>query len=140
MEENNVELELFRQQWRAEVSARSRLDDFKTNPKVNEAQPPKSYHRQSGLSVPPTEILAREQNVDEGPSGNIVPLQAFQFHTSRQSDNDDINGSDNKSGSREPRSALEHYEKAVEMESQGSLGDSLNLYRKAFRVGLPSTG
>jgi F-box protein 9 len=40
-----------------------------------------------------------------------------------------------KTGSREPRSALEHYEKAVERESQGNLGDSLDLYRKAFRVG-----
>ena len=36
--------------------------------------------------------------------------------------------------STEPRSALEHYEKAVERESQGSLGDSLALYRKAFKV------
>jgi len=40
------------------------------------------------------------------------------------------------SSSSEPRSALEHYEKAVERESQGSLGDSLNLYRKAFKVWL----
>ncbi len=31
-------------------------------------------------------------------------------------------------------SALEHYERAVEKESQGSLGDSVNLYRKAFKV------
>lgn len=33
-----------------------------------------------------------------------------------------------------PESALEHYEKAVEKETQGSLGESLSLYRKAFRV------
>jgi F-box protein 9 len=39
------------------------------------------------------------------------------------------------SGSKEPQSAIEHYEKAVEKESQGSLGDSLNHYRKAFKVG-----
>jgi F-box protein 9 len=36
----------------------------------------------------------------------------------------------------EPVSALEHYEKAVEREVAGKLGDSLSLYRKAFRVGL----
>jgi len=35
----------------------------------------------------------------------------------------------------EPVSALDHYEKAVEREVAGKLGDSLNLYRKAFRVG-----
>jgi F-box protein 9 len=36
--------------------------------------------------------------------------------------------------SQEPTSALEHYEKAVEKESQGNLGDSVNLYRKAFKL------
>ena len=33
-----------------------------------------------------------------------------------------------------PRSALEHYERAVEKESLGSLGESVDLYRKAFKV------
>lgn len=33
-----------------------------------------------------------------------------------------------------PRSALEHYEKAVEKETEGDLGESLKLYRKAFRM------
>jgi F-box protein 9 len=37
-------------------------------------------------------------------------------------------------GSSEPVSALDHYEKAVEREAAGKLGDSLSLYRKAFRV------
>lgn len=36
----------------------------------------------------------------------------------------------------EPNSALEHYEKAVEKETHGQLGDSLKHYRKAFKVGL----
>lgn len=34
----------------------------------------------------------------------------------------------------EPESALEHFERAVEKEAEGSLGDSLQLYRKAYRV------
>jgi F-box protein 9 len=34
----------------------------------------------------------------------------------------------------DPVSALDHYEKAVEREAVGNLGDSLQLYRKAFRV------
>lgn len=34
----------------------------------------------------------------------------------------------------EPKTALDHYEKAVERETAGSLGDSVSLYRKAFRV------
>jgi F-box protein 9 len=36
--------------------------------------------------------------------------------------------------SKEPTSALEHYEKAVEREDQGRQGESLSLYRKAFKV------
>lgn len=36
---------------------------------------------------------------------------------------------------KEPETALEHYEKAVERESAGNHGDSIRLYRKAFRVG-----
>ena len=35
---------------------------------------------------------------------------------------------------REPVSALEHYEEAVERERQGKLGESLRYYRQAFRV------
>ncbi|CAK7231705.1 hypothetical protein SEUCBS140593_008015 [Sporothrix eucalyptigena] len=34
----------------------------------------------------------------------------------------------------EPKSALEHYEKGVEKEAMGSLGDSLKHYRTAFRM------
>jgi F-box protein 9 len=44
-------------------------------------------------------------------------------------------GESSKRATKEPETALEHYEKAVERETQGSLGDSLNLYRKAYRVG-----
>lgn len=39
-----------------------------------------------------------------------------------------------KTGSREPRSALDHYEQAVESESHGNLAESVKLYRQAFRV------
>lgn len=43
------------------------------------------------------------------------------------------------SNKREPHSALDHYELAVERESEGSLGDSLNHYRKAYRVRIDPT-
>jgi F-box protein 9 len=35
----------------------------------------------------------------------------------------------------EPSSAIEHYERAVEKETQGQLGESVRHYRKAFKVG-----
>lgn len=136
MEESNPELESFRQQWRAEVSARSKLDDLKINPKTTRAQPAKTLRRLSGLSRFSVENPARPGIIDDEESESMPAFQTFDSHASgNPADNDDIEGYGNKTGSREPRSALEHYEKAVERESQGSLGDSLNLYRKAFRVG-----
>ena len=139
MEESNPELETFRQQWHAEVSARSKLDDSKRNPKINRAQPAKTLRRLSGQSKFSAEKPTRSEFLDDEESGSIPAFQAFDRHTSGKSvDNDDIEGYGNKTGSREPRSALEHYEKAVERESQGSLGDSLNLYRKAFKAGRQS--
>lgn len=63
------------------------------------------------------------------------------YHDLEEQDGERILGDDPSGHSRdgpnkerEPRSALEHYEKAVERESQGSLGDSVSLYRRAFRV------
>lgn len=40
-------------------------------------------------------------------------------------------------GEKTLESALDHFEAAVMREAQGNLGDSLNLYRKAFRVCKP---
>lgn len=136
MDEPNPELESFRQQWRAEVSSRSKLDDSKTNPKINRAQPAKTLRRLSELSRFSAEKSTKPEIVDEEDNESIPAFQAFDSHaTDKSVDNDDIESYGNKTGCREPRSALEHYEKAVERESQGSLGDSLNLYRKAFKVG-----
>ena len=47
---------------------------------------------------------------------------------------EELDHTEDEVGEREPESALEHYEKAVERETQGQLGDSLDLYRKAFKV------
>jgi F-box protein 9 len=139
MEENNPELESFRQQWRAEVSARSRVDDSNINPKVNKSQPTKpSLRRLSGQSRLLSENGKVKQSVNEEASEGVPTFESFNINTKgRLYDDDDIEGFGIKAGSREPRSALEHYEKAVERESQGNLGDSLSLYRKAFKVGSP---
>lgn len=137
MEESNPELETFRQQWRAEVSARSRLDHSKTNANiVNKAQPPKTLRKLSGQSKFSGGGSKRPGVINDEESEPEPSLQAFGPRpNAKLVTNDDIEGYGSKSGSREPRSALEHYEQAVERESQGSLGDSLNLYRKAFKVG-----
>jgi len=130
MEELNPELESFRQQWRAEVSARSKVDESKAQSKGSAAQPPK--RKQPTPSRLATGGAAAENNKDDDTIRDIPTLRGADGGVSSSAAHtEDVGGF---SGIREPRSALEHYEKAVEKESQGSLGDSLNLYRKAFRV------
>ncbi len=122
MEESNPELESFRQQWRAEVSARSQGDGNKSS-KSSNAGPPKISRRTSHI------IGLAPEREDEEYTG---PRHAFKLSGSIRVEGEEAQSS--KPSDKEPQTALEHYEKAVERESQGSLGDSLGLYRKAFRV------
>jgi F-box protein 9 len=120
MEESNPELENFRQQWRAEVSARAQPDTNRpTKPPKASRRPPPITSLSS--SVPLTLAKDGEDHVEpqinsrlDGPSSPGEHTRGFT--------------------TKEPQSALDHYEKAVERENEGSLGDSLSLYRKAFRV------
>lgn len=124
MEESNPELESFRQQWRAEVSAKSRTDGSSKQP--GKTQTSKASRRPPGsssISVPPPDDEEAEERGLETAHDGLDPGPS-----------NDIEGFGGKFGTREPQSALEHYEKAVEREGHGKLGDSLALYRKAFKV------
>lgn len=133
MEEPNPELESFRQQWQAEVSARSRADESKAKSKSSLAQLPK--RRQVGSSKLVAGDTATEYQEKSDFSRDASRLKGSDGAAGALTTaEDDVGSFGNVSETQEPRSALEHYEKAVERENQGSLGDSLNLYRKAFRV------
>jgi F-box protein 9 len=123
MEESNPELETFRQQWRAEVSARAQADGNKASKSSRPARRPPPITSLSS-SVPLNSVKEDEDQVES---------QAFSG-LDGPSHSGEHSGSSWAKDGKEPQSALDHYEKAVERESQGSLGDSLNLYRKAFRV------
>jgi len=140
MEESNPELESFRQQWRAEVSARSKSDDLKGKGRAGIAsRPPRKPPATSSKSTSePSKTEGLEEGAEEDSDEDGPKHQTSVTHKNQPVlDGEDVQGFADKSGSREPRSALEHYEKAVERENQGSLGDSLNLYRKAFKVSGP---
>jgi F-box protein 9 len=122
MSESNSELEAFRQKWREEVSAKAQ-----GSAKLSTQGTSKGLRQSSHIPVIPTNKLSKSRdNDDEGP-------QTISSSSARRLSDGEIVESSN-SRSAEPQSALEHYEKAVERENEGSLGDSLNLYRKAFRV------
>lgn len=118
MDDSNPELESFRQQWRAEVSARSQADRPKTTKPVR--KPPPISSLSSTTTTKTLKPLKEEEEAEE-------PGRTFGDAPVRDELPESFKG-------KEPQSALEHYEKAVEREDQGSLGDSLSLYRKAFRV------
>ena len=133
-DETNSELEYFRKQWQMEVSARS-----KGGPSSSGSQGANNVSRPPG--PPKRESLRPERDhsaaySNELPSG--VLFDGHGYHSLEDLDELRKLGEEGEgihpSNRIELHSALEHYEKAVERESQGNLGDSLALYRKAYRV------
>ena len=127
------ELERFRRQWQEEVIARSRGVASPSKP----ARPPAPLHRnsgtiQSGRTAAPTfhKSYRETEEADE--------LGDYGYHDLENKDESRKLGEAGEGiypNTREdPTSALEHYERAVERETEGNLGDSLNHYRKAYRV------
>ena len=137
-EEANPELETFRQQWREEVTARSKGTSAHQHGRPARPASAKSVS-QPKVSGPPTATREPRNEVQENFEDELVNTyhdldnkdDARRLGESREGVHPDSNA--------EPRSALEHFEKAVEKEAQGSLGDSLNHYRKAYRVIPPSS-
>lgn len=135
MENFGSALEQFRQQWRSEVSARAKSgrkrqtrDDgslqagpSQSSEEPKELVPSPKYH-------PPANLHAEDVDGSEGCSELVDGLAQL---TLRNTDDDEFcQGNTIK----EPMSALEHFERAVEKEDQGNLGDSLSHYRKAYRL------
>ena len=128
MSNAEAELEKFRQQWKEEVSAKTKkqpepragLSGVESTSSHKTTAPPRTSQ--------PTAIPKQSLHDDD----DVVPM-AYHDVDQKQAGRrlDEVAGA---SSSRQPETALEHYEKAVEREGQGSLGDSLSLYRKAFRM------
>lgn len=138
MTSTEAELENFRQQWREEVSAKTKGKSRQGT--LTAAETPQTLSSSSSSKprvtkskVPEASQHARHRSVEEIDEyePHLYPDLGEAQHGRRL---DESIIPPVASGSKEPQSALEHYEKAVEKESQGSLGDSVNLYRKAFRV------
>ena len=132
------ELERFRQQWQREVTQRAKgLPSALLN---KSAQPPRSSSISSGAipSEPAAPPFIRRQSRER--EGQAEETGGEGFHDLEDKDEARRLGNcgerTHPSNRQEPRSALDHYELAVERESEGSLGDSLNHYRKAYRVGV----
>lgn len=147
--ENEAELEAFRRRWREEVQSRNKQPEDQTSRNRLPEQPtsperPKQQHRRKSV-VQPKQPLA-------GPSTSRKPQHTEDddvapkaYHDLPDKDealklgSNEIQNQERARLTQEPSSAIEHYEKAVEKETHGQLGDSLKHYRKAFKVGLLSS-
>lgn len=123
--EDNAELESFRRQWREEVAHRSR----QSRPELSQLKPAVPY----APRFPPThhDASKREEEEDEGAAYGQDEIVHRVGHLQLGSVDDDAF---HKTPQKEPSSALEHFERAVQREEEGSLGDSLQHYRTAYRV------
>lgn len=124
------ELERFRQQWQQEVTQR-----VKGAPSASLTISPQSPSQSiSGATFPPPLIRRESRETEE----HAEDLGEEGYHDLEDKDEKRRLGEAGErihpSITQEPRSALDHYELAVERESEGSLGDSLNHYRKAYKV------
>ena len=139
-DEANPELEDFRKQWKEEVTARSKGASSSGGSRL--ARPlgttrSESTTKQTSIAPAPSPWSFANVPRDEGA---LDGLRTQSYHDleikedARKLGNESVGVHPESHINREPCSALEHYEKAVDRESEGNLGDSLNLYRKAFRV------
>jgi len=127
--DRDAELDSFRRQWKEEVARRAQQQSHSRN--GSSSQPHKDTQNSKKPSVPSSSaIIPGDRDGGAGEIGNVYHNLEGKGHGRRLS-NIDFGES---SKSKEPNSALDHYEQAVEKETQGALGDSLDLYRKAFRV------
>ncbi|KAL1614994.1 hypothetical protein SLS54_009335 [Diplodia seriata] len=122
------ELETFRRQWRAEVSARASHTQPSSGATQRTAHATSSRpHPSQRNKVPlPADRPKDAHTEDDAEPHTYHDLGEKQFGRKLA---DPAPESSNA-----PVSALDHYEEAVKSETQGKLGDSVNLYRKAFKL------
>ncbi|KAL5120331.1 hypothetical protein ACEQ8H_001621 [Pleosporales sp. CAS-2024a] len=133
-----AELESFRRQWREEVTARSKA---RVPPAPAKHGAPSTRPRPSRGGAPGP-AASSSSHVRQRSTDEIDPVAPHAYHDLGERQHGprlDETAPEPESAaapafSREPLSALEHYEKAVEKESEGRLGDSLSLYRRAFKL------
>ena len=143
-QEENPDLEAFRKQWQEEVSARANASSSSSsnNNPATLSDLPLRWTGNSFSSLPRGHSILRKatyiEELTDGPDPAVDHL--IEQNLIEQKDTKQYSGEalkvihQEKENKKEPSSALEHYEQAVERESQGNLGDSLKHYRKAFRV------
>jgi F-box protein 9 len=133
MNPTEAELEKFRRQWKEEVSAKTKKQT-KSSGSSSKTSQHASIKTSPPLRTPQLVTSIKQSWSVYNPDDEVAPAPYHDLEerqTGRTLDGCDEGA---PAASQAPETALEHYEKAVEKEGQGSLGDSLSLYRRAFRM------
>ncbi|KAK0729265.1 hypothetical protein B0T21DRAFT_350182 [Apiosordaria backusii] len=137
--ETNPDLESFREQWRAEVRARHPEQAAPSQPQQQPHRPHQHRQHQHATAGPSTALRTEPLRKPPPPTKKPVTREYDEDYVPSKPFDDPVHpaqtaGDAGVAAKNEPVTALEHYEKAVEREAAGNLGDSLRLYRKAFRM------
>ncbi|UPX19359.1 uncharacterized protein EKO05_0009626 [Ascochyta rabiei] len=133
-----AELESFRQRWREEVSARAKGRTPVASAAPARTAAPSAIKPLASKGTAPdaaSHSHARQRSLEE--ADEVTPYVHEDLgdkQHGRRLGETSAQTAAITSASKEPKTALDHYEKAVERETQGSLGDSVRLYRKAFKL------
>lgn len=140
----NPELDSFRNQWLSDLQSKKDVDSGPSNPQPQHHQTSshaaaarKQQHRRpssptSSRKLPVLSSKVQDEEDDE--AQGYLEGQAFDgpVESSGHTLADPETSRPTKTDG--PASALDHYEEAMEKEAQGNMGESLKLYRKAYRV------
>jgi F-box protein 9 len=138
MENSDSALEQFRRQWREEVNAKAKSSKKRQTQGHVAVRPDPS-----ASSEEPKVLIARSKHHLAG--GNSEAEDVDHYREERpgiadQPSHSTLGGTieddefSSKKTTKEPKSALEHFERAIEKEDQGNFGDSVSHYRKAYRL------
>lgn len=130
-------LEQFRQQWREEVNARSKKPE-----KRHEAPSGPSKARRGSeskpdrpLNRPPTRHPIADIKDDSEHESGAETTNSRLVERVEKLQVDDVDRDEfHVQSTKPPETALEHFERAVEKEGQGNLGESLTHYRRAYKL------
>lgn len=139
------ELDSFRQKWLSDLKGKTKSpSQHPTQNSPGSTSKIAKTKSQSG-PVPPAPSLSgklpenEEENVEEPDEEHdeedFIPQRAFDDPQAAEGHRL-TDPPSQSSGDTGPVSALDHFEEAMEKEAQGNMGDSLLLYRRAYRVSL----
>lgn len=127
------ELERFRQEWRAEVKGRRRIDGTSFVPQASTLRSAGKVSEARASPVLEFRPATSPQKSTKSPIAATTSLPDSTFGRSPSKTNAAEAGP-SRVKARPQQTAVELYAEAVENEQSGQLNDALMLYRKAFKI------